>query len=118
MRVRLLNQSDETLDEFLYEDSNLVENQRNGWNYVGFKSIEQFSSQIILLLNFNNHLEIFQVHHEFVMYGRGLRKIQFIHGGRDRRFCGGNHGSKVARACVKVTVPVPVQDNNLKIEYK
>lgn len=46
----------------------------------------------------------FQVKHEFKNYGRGLRKIEFTHSGRDRRYWAGHYGSKMARACVKVKV--------------
>lgn len=43
-----------------------------------------------------------QIEHRFENYGQGLRRISFVHGGRDRPFWAGHYGSKMARATVKV----------------
>ncbi|XP_055306469.1 F-box only protein 44-like [Sitodiplosis mosellana] len=78
IHVYLFNQSGETIDEFIFDDT-LVEDRQNIW---------------------------FNVKHEFKNYGQGLRKIRFVHGGCDRQFWAGHFGCKMARSCVKVKVPV------------
>ncbi|KAJ8688363.1 hypothetical protein QAD02_024158 [Eretmocerus hayati] len=48
--------------------------------------------------------------YEIKGYGRGLRKIKFIHGGKDKHIdCDENNrvlGTKMARACVKLQIPL------------
>jgi hypothetical protein len=52
--------------------------------------------KIIILLQFE---------HEFKNYGKGLRRIKFIHGGQDIRYWAGHYGSKMAGACIKLEIP-------------
>ncbi|EFN82857.1 F-box only protein 2 [Harpegnathos saltator] len=52
--------------------------------------------------------------HIFKDYGPGVRKIGFIHGGKDKSFWAGHYGSKMAGACVCVMVPPVVQYNHDK----
>lgn len=54
----------------------------------------------------------FQVKHEFKNYGRGLRKIRFADGGRDRQHWAGHYGSKMAGAHVKVKIPDAIKRKN------
>jgi hypothetical protein len=46
-----------------------------------------------------------QISHVFENYGRGLREINFTHGGMDKAFWAGHYGSKMAGACISVRVP-------------
>lgn len=43
--------------------------------------------------------------HEFVKYGPGVRKIVFLHAGKDLTFWKGHYGSKMAGACILIKIP-------------
>ncbi|XP_016836827.1 F-box only protein 6 isoform X1 [Nasonia vitripennis] len=60
----------------------------------------------------NTQNEWIKVEYTFEGYGKGLRKIKFMHGGQDRRFWRGHYGSKMAGACVKVENPLFDVDND------
>ncbi|KAJ8688362.1 hypothetical protein QAD02_024157 [Eretmocerus hayati] len=47
----------------------------------------------------------FKFEHKFENYGKGLRKIKFLHGGKDEKFWAGHYGSKMAGACVYFDLP-------------
>ncbi|XP_055326941.1 F-box only protein 6-like isoform X2 [Sitodiplosis mosellana] len=77
VQVYLLSQSDVQINDFTFEDV-LEGDRQNIW---------------------------FNVKHEFKNYGQGIKKIHFVHRGRDRRFWRGHYGTKMAGACVNVNVP-------------
>ncbi|KAH0951276.1 hypothetical protein HN011_000794 [Eciton burchellii] len=65
------------LDEFRHHDT-MEGDRQNQWHFIS---------------------------HVFENYGRGLREINFTHGGMDKAFWAGHYGSKMAGACISVRVP-------------
>lgn len=47
-------------------------------------------------------LFIFQLTHVFQNYGKGVRYIRFIHGGKDTQFWAGWYGVRVTDSCVEI----------------
>lgn len=45
---------------------------------------------------------LFQVTHTFKNYGKGVRYVQFVHGGKDTQFWAGWYGIRVTNSCVEI----------------
>lgn len=45
---------------------------------------------------------MFQVTHVFKNYGKGVRYVRFVHGGKDTQFWAGWYGIRVTNSCVEI----------------